>query len=255
MRPWRVLQALRSTTQLAVISAARSHVGLVRQINEDRIFESVEARLWAVADGMGGHGGGDVAAQTIVDTLREAANGVLPIDAATMLDALRTANRTIAQRNESRSEDAGATMVALHLDDSLATVAWAGDSRAYLLRDGMIQLTHDHSVVQELVDAGLLAPEAALRHPRANVVTRALGAARDVDIAVTRIEVRCGDRILLCSDGLSRSLNEPILNVSPTLQSFADALLRDALQRDGHDNISLIVVDVSEPGEGRRLAS
>ena len=137
-------------------------------------------------------------------------------------------------------------MVAVHLDESLATVAWAGDSRAYLLRDGIVQLTHDHSVVQELVDAGLLSPDAARRHPHANVVTRALGIMHDVDIAMTCIEVQRGDRILICSDGLSRSLDESAISGVRTLHSFADALLSDSLRRDGSDNISLIVIDVSD---------
>ena len=86
MKPWRVLRVFRANTQLTVTSVARSHVGLVRQINEDRIFESAAARVWAVADGMGGHGGGDIAAQTIVDALRAAVDDIAPMNAATMLD-------------------------------------------------------------------------------------------------------------------------------------------------------------------------
>lgn len=244
MKPWRLPGALRAETPLAVTSVARSHVGLVRQINEDRVFDRPEARVWAVADGMGGHGGGDLAAQAIVDALRAATDALLPIPAVAMLNALRAANRAIALRNADRREDAGATVVALHLDGTTATIAWVGDSRAYLLRDGVKQLTHDHSLVQELIDAGFVSAAAAQSHPHANVVTRALGVAHAVDIASTCLQVRSGDRILLCSDGLSRSLDASAISATPSLERFADTLLGLALQRDGSDNISLIAIDI-----------
>lgn len=232
------------TSTLEARSVARSHVGLVRQINEDRVFDCPDRRLWAVADGMGGHSGGDLAAQTVVDALRDLAQAARPIDAMAMVAALHRANSAIAQRNAACGTRAGATVVAAHLGRRTMTLAWAGDSRAYLLRDGAAtQLSHDHSLVQELIDAGLLTVEAAVRHPRANVVTRALGVGETVEIAIRTIDLVAGDRVLLCSDGLSRS-GEVSSSVQNDLGKMADVLIADALRKDGTDNISLVCLDV-----------
>ena len=113
-------------------AVARSHVGLVRQINEDRVFDAPEHRLWAVADGMGGHRGGDLAAQTVVDALRALIAG--PVDFAALCEALGEANRRILARNREQGLDAGATVVAAMIEGDVARIAWAGDSRAYLVR-------------------------------------------------------------------------------------------------------------------------
>ena len=241
MMPWRPPVA----EPLVVISIARSHVGLVRPINEDRVFDCPERRLWAVADGMGGHSSGDLAAQAVVDALRELADSGQAIDGTAMLDALHQANSAIVRHNDVHSTDAGSTVVAAHLGDRLATIAWAGDSRAYLIRRGVTtQLSHDHSLVQELVDAGLLTMAAAASHPRANVVTRALGVAESVEIASMTIELDAGDRVLLCSDGLSRSLHDSLPEPTIGLDVVAETLMANALRRDGTDNISLVCVDV-----------
>lgn len=229
-------------------SASRSHVGLIRAINEDRVFDCPEAGLWAVADGMGGHRGGDLAAQAVIDELRRLTQTADRITAADVLAALIAANAAILRRNRESGFDAGATVVVALLTGETAHIAWAGDSRAYRLHGGGTDLlTQDHSVVQELVAAGLLSAEMAERHPQANVVTRALGVGDDVELDWVSVELRRGDRLLLCSDGLSRSLRDHGGAPPSTVQDAADALLADALRRDGSDNISLVIVEPSGP--------
>lgn len=225
-------------------SVARSHVGRVRTINEDRAFDCPEHGVWGVADGMGGHAGGDIAAQTIVTAMRTLVAGAARIDADALLGAIHAANAAIIERNNALGSDAGSTIVAAHLAaDATATIAWVGDSRAYLVRDGMVrQLTHDHSFVQDLIDAGLLSAEAALRHPRANVVTRALGVRLALDIATVAVALVPGDRLILCSDGLSRSLRDADLLIDAPLERLADTLIANALARDGSDNTTVIVI-------------
>jgi serine/threonine protein phosphatase PrpC len=225
-------------------STARSHLGLVRPINEDRAFNHAAAGLWAVADGMGGHGGGDIAAQIVVDTLRDL---VLREPRPTLHDvrvAVDAANRAIVQRNCATGMQIGATIVLALCEGTQVHLVWAGDSRAYRLVDGTAHLqTRDHSVVQELVDAGLLSADAALRHPLANVVTRALGVAETVTIETRTIALAAGERLLLCSDGLSRSLDEQAVPAAADIERLADTLIAQALVRDGADNASLVIVD------------
>lgn len=223
-------------------STARSHVGLVRRINEDRVFDWPDGGLWAVADGMGGHRGGDVAAQSVIDALRAFQTSGRAATPAEVLAALGAANRTIGLRNTRCGEEAGATVVALSLSGNMVHLAWAGDSRCYRIRgDGVELLTRDHSVVQQLVDAGLLTAETAAHHPQANVITRALGVEPICDIECRRVDLAEGDRFLLCSDGLSRSLSDADL-IDGSLEALADTLVAKALQRDGADNISLVLI-------------
>lgn len=227
----------------AVRSVSRSHVGLVRAINEDRVLDCAAAQLWAVADGMGGHRGGDLAAQTAVDALRERTQTPHAIAPEEMEAALQNANAAIVGRNRALGLDAGTTIVAAALNGTTARIAWVGDSRAYRLRDGRADLlTHDHSVVQELLDAGLLTPQLAEQHPRANVVTRALGVADELAVATVAVELTSGDALLLCSDGLSRSLRPAAVEQAGDLDRAADMLLANALARDGSDNISFVLI-------------
>ena len=228
-----------------VRSVSRSHVGRIRTINEDRVFDCAAAGLWAVADGMGGHRGGDLAAQIAIDELRYLVQRGIRITVAEVQVALASANTAIVRRNRDLGLDAGATMVVALLDGSTARIGWAGDSRAYLLRSGGAELlTQDHSVVQELVTAGLLTAEAADRHPQSNVVTRALGVGDAVEVDWVSVDLRKGDRLLLCSDGLSRSLRDADFAPASAIEQAADAMLADALRRDGADNISLVIVEL-----------
>lgn len=231
------------------ISVARSHVGKVRTINEDRMFDCPQRHLWAVADGMGGHSGGDLAAQAVVDALHNLGKSDAAIFGASLIAALHNANDVIVEMNRARKGDAGSTVVAAHIDCASyhckATIAWAGDSRAYLIRRGRVsQLTRDHSLVQDLVDADLLTEHAALSHPQANVITRALGIGT-LDLATTTLPVIAGDRLLLCSDGLSRSVGHTAMAAALPIKTLADTLLSEALDRDGSDNISVVLIDIA----------
>jgi len=221
-------------------STHRTHVGRVRSVNEDRVLDASDRMLWVIADGMGGHKAGDVAAETLVAHL----GATTAIDnAATLTQALIQANDLIRAQTDGQG---GTTVVSLRIDNAVATLSWAGDSRAYLIRDGELRLlTHDHSVVQQLVDAGVITAEQALHHPHANVITNALGTSAEVRIDTAEVNLIAGDRILLCSDGLSRSLSERDVVGDCGLDPLADRMLTNALQRDGQDNISLILVEIA----------
>lgn len=225
-------------------SAARSHVGLVRAINEDRVLDRPDAGLWAVIDGMGGHAAGDIAAEAALSALVALADAGAPTPRGVEA-ALTQVNATLHADGLASGHVRGATAVVLLRDERGFTLFWAGDCRGYRLHGGRVaQLTRDHSVVQELVDAGQLAPDQATRHPRANVVTRALGAAATLQLDSVRCEAATGDLLLLCSDGLTRCLPDlpALLGGDRLLDAAADALLAAALGRDGSDNISLVLV-------------
>ncbi len=226
-------------------STARSHVGRVRQVNEDRTLDCPDRKLWAVADGMGGHFAGDVAADRAISALRRLADSDTPIDATTVAAALDDANREIQALARSAHGTCGTTIVVAWIIGDTAHVAWSGDSRAYLIRNGSAQqLTADHSLIQEMIAAGALTPELARGHPGANVVTRALGVEETLKLDIAQTDLRSGDRLLLCSDGLSASLeSSDFAGRHLAVESEADALLAKALARDGSDNISLVLID------------
>lgn len=224
-------------------SAARTHVGRVRTVNEDRLLDRSDRLLWAVADGMGGHSAGDVAADRAIAVLATLADDPAPITPGRITAALERVNAAILA--DAPVAGSGTTIVAVLLDGATVTILWAGDSRAYLIRGAAAdRLTRDHSVVQELVDAGLLADADAHRHPRSNVITRALGVAPTVTIDTVRVAVEPGDLLLLCSDGVSRSLGDRDFLAAGSLDERADRLLANALQRDGSDNASLLLVAI-----------
>jgi serine/threonine-protein phosphatase Stp1 len=231
--------------ETAYVSQNRSHVGRVRRVNEDRLLDRADRGLWAVVDGMGGHSGGAAAAETVVDVLQALADDPAPINAAAVRAAVSHANRAIYDVHAT----SGATIVIALIEGSEATIFWAGDSRAYLMRGGggggggAEQLTHDHSVVQEMIDAGVLTEAAADRHPQANVVTRALGVAPAVALDSVTTLVQPNDRLLLCSDGVSRSLDPRDFATMPAaIGDMADRILENSLQRDGSDNATLVVI-------------
>jgi serine/threonine protein phosphatase PrpC len=236
----------------ALTSVARTHLGLVRQINEDRILDCPEHGLWAVADGMGGHRGGDVAAEIVIAALREAADRAGGPSVTDIEAALRRANLRIRDHVLSAGGVIGSTVVVLHVQADAACLIWAGDSRGYRLRGNRLeQLTRDHSLVQELLDAGAITNEMAATHPRANVVTRALGVAAELKFDKRSFTLAPQDLLLLCSDGLSRSLQEgPVPRAAETDEQFADRLLQSTLSRDGSDNISFVLVRAPAPASG-----
>jgi serine/threonine protein phosphatase PrpC len=226
----------------AIESVALTHVGHVRAVNEDRILNLPDARLWAVADGMGGHQSGDVAAQIAIDTLGNLASSGQALCGDDILDAIQSANMQIYDRYADAERRSGTTIVAALLVDDRLEMFWAGDSRAYRLRGGTWQqLTRDHSVVQQMVDAGAISPSAATHHPQSNVITRALGVDREVTVDRRVTSLVAGDIIMLCSDGVSRTLGDGCIG-APTTGMLAQSLLDQALLRDGTDNASLILI-------------
>src|SRR5947209_4269319 len=165
---------------------SRTHVGLKRKINEDSVFADAGRALWAVADGMGGHEAGEVASAMVADALRclPAASNPDAL-AASAAEALREVNQQLIAlgRSDGRDQTIGTTVVGLAIGEGRYSCFWAGDSRAYLLRGGEIRrLSRDHSLVQDLVDAGMLEPEQAEHHENANVITRAVGAAENLEL-------------------------------------------------------------------------
>jgi serine/threonine protein phosphatase PrpC len=232
-------------------SVALTHVGRVRRVNEDRVLDCPERGLWAVADGMGGHSAGDVAATIVVRALAGLTSAAAPISADTIEAALQQANRAIGA-TDTGSGVSGSTIAGLHIDRDTFHVFWAGDSRVYRYRDGVLtQLSHDHSLVQELVDAQALPAESAASHPRANVITRALGVGPVVELECRTGTLQHGDRFLLCSDGLSGQLSDASMSdlLTSPIDEAARALVEAALAAGGHDNLSVVLVDYSGGNE------
>jgi serine/threonine protein phosphatase Stp1 len=234
-------------------SVSRTHVGCRRAINEDAVLSRPDLGLWAVADGMGGHDAGALASALVVEML--AGDDAEP-DLGARTDAARRtiveANRRLASlgRESSPPRTIGTTIVAIAADPGSFSCLWAGDSRAYLCRGGvLVQLTRDHSLVQALVDAGELAPDEAADHPDANLVTRAVGAAPDLTIDTVTGEIRPGDTLLLASDGLTRLLNpdELLAGLSGSdLGAAADDFIDACLARGAPDNVSLVILRAVE---------
>ncbi|HEY7006821.1 MAG TPA: protein phosphatase 2C domain-containing protein [Sphingomicrobium sp.] len=229
--------------------ASRTNVGLKRKINEDSILADSDRGLWVVADGMGGHEAGEIASTMVTDALR----CLPPCDhldqlAAQAVEALQEVNRELIDlaRSGDGKQTIGTTVVGVAVADGSFRCFWLGDSRAYLLRDGeMSRLSHDHSLVQNLVDAGMLKPEEAETHENANLITRAVGVAEKVEVDVVNGEARAGDLFLLASDGLTRVVPDPeiadVLQRAP-VDPAADRLIDMVLERGAPDNVSLIIV-------------
>jgi len=225
-----------------------THVGLKRERNEDSYLLRPEAGLWAVADGMGGHGGGDVASQMAISALEQvgaAATGEALL--AAVEAAVADANRDMRAhaRAESRSV-IGTTLVALLIFGGHFACLWCGDSRAYLLRAGALrQLTRDHSETQDLVDRGVLDPEEAKLWPRRNVLTRALGVSDPAELEIISDRLASGDVFLLCSDGLTGHLNDGEIAAAigeEEPQAVCDRLIASTLERGAGDNVTVVVL-------------
>ena len=228
-------------------SFAATHPGAVRPRNEDALLDRPDVGLWVVADGAGGHGSGDVASNAIV-----AAMGVIPpgLPAAELLAQVRL--RLAAVHRELQEEAArrgpgrilASTVVVMLARGEHFAMLWAGDSRGYLLRQGALRrVTRDHSLVQELVDQGTLREEDAESHPQANVITRAVGAQGELELDKVSGRIIEGDRFLLCTDGLFKTMGEAEIGAMLTAGADADAIVREAVGRGARDNVSAIRVD------------
>ncbi|HYZ10592.1 MAG TPA: Stp1/IreP family PP2C-type Ser/Thr phosphatase [Actinomycetota bacterium] len=228
------------------VVGARTDVGRVREGNEDSYM--VHEALFAVADGMGGHQGGEVASKLALDTLLKATDG------AALAQAVQDANRAVFERAGSDPALAGmgTTLTAFLADRDTLRLAHVGDSRAYLLRDGELQrITTDHTVVEGLVEKGELTPHEASIHPQRSILTRAIGVEGEVQVDQGSIDVLPGDRLLLCSDGLTGMVDDEhihrILDERRDPQAAADALVEAANEAGGQDNVTAVVIDVLEP--------
>ncbi|WP_109450667.1 protein phosphatase 2C domain-containing protein [Azospirillum sp. TSH64] len=232
---------------LTVRSAAATHVGRVRKLNEDSLLDRSEIGLWAVADGMGGHQRGEYASAAIVQALEAiAAPDGAPALMAAVKGGLEAVNGQLRFQGQRSGGPIASTVVCLLLSGWSFACVWAGDSRLYLLRDGCIfRVSHDHSVVQELVDAGALHPDETASHPRGNEVTRAVGAFDDLALEMRQGRAQPGDLFLLCSDGLTKFVGDrelSILLAAPDLAAAVDRLIATALERGGSDNVTVVAV-------------
>ena len=232
------------------VGAGLTHRGLVRERNEDAILTDPAGVLWAVADGMGGYGNGDVASDIVVDCLATIDETGEP--AELLAESLAKANDLVRARGrEIRQGVMGATVVALLIQNAVGNIAWAGDSRAYLMRSGSLRLlTSDHTVVQELVESGALQAADAEHHPESHVVTRAVGGADTLEVDHVTVPLIIGDRLLLCSDGLTACVYDQsiahALIKEPTPDAVCNALVTEALQNGAPDNVSVISVFIQE---------
>jgi protein phosphatase len=235
--------------------AGRTDVGIVRSGNEDNYLMLPDRAVFIVADGMGGHAAGEVASEMAVRIVAQQLGDLAGLDAAATADrlrhAIREANAAIFERTltEHDKRGMGTTATALVLRDRQYLVGQVGDSRAYLLRDGqLLQLTKDHSYVQEQVDAGYLSPDEARTHPYSNVITRCVGANDDVAPDTYVGTLHPGDLFLLASDGLTGMIDDTrlhdLMTSSPDPQRLVEQLVAEANRLGGLDNITAIVVRI-----------
>lgn len=243
---------------MRVLVGASTDIGRVRERNEDGFL--TREPLFAVADGMGGHRGGAVASQVALEILSRVQGDSLAGDGAVegLADMVNEANEAVLERasEEPRLAGMGTTLTAVVVQRGKIHLAHVGDSRAYLLRDGSLRrLTEDHSLVQRMVNEGKLTPEEAEVHPHRSVLTRALGVEPELQVDTETVPVAPGDRILLCSDGLTTMLPEEeiqrIVAGSEDPQRVADALVAAANSAGGVDNITALVLFVLDGEEGR----
>lgn len=228
---------------------ARTHAGRRRKVNEDALLARQDLGLWAVADGVGGQTAGDVASALVVEKLGQASGGPAVADRRDAAKtAIQDANAALWRMACAKSKTIGSTVVALAIGHDGYCCLWAGDSRAYLLRDGVMrQITHDHSLVQKLVDSGDLAPEEAATHPNANLITRAVGSAPTVELDSVEGDIRPGDHFILATDGLTRLLEPDELaeaQEADDLERLADHWVETVLARGAPDNLTFVIVRV-----------
>ncbi len=239
-------------------SWAATDAGPRRSHNEDAFVDRPDLGVWAVADGAGGHDAGEVASGMIA-----AALGAIPpgLDAAEALNEIRTRVDAVHRALLSEAAARGpavmiaSTVVIVCVRGMHYACLWAGDSRAYLLSGGTLaQITHDHSLVQELVDAGEISPHAAEHHPHANIVTRAVGAGGADEFMLDKLtdQLQPGERILLCTDGLTKTVPEAVIAavLAERIDDPARHLVAAALERQASDNVTAVVIEARDtPGD------
>jgi protein phosphatase len=234
-------------SRLRVNSYSLSHVGCVREINEDRCFTNAENGIWAVADGMGGHDGGELASEAIIRELDVMGSP----DSADDLDrrfwnSMNRANADILAVSRKRGQGViGSTVVALLVHGDAFRCLWSGDSRAYLLRGGQLtQMSTDHTEVQDMISRGLISVEEALNYPRRNVILHAIGVHDGVHMDFVDGKVLSGDTFLLCSDGLTGHVSDREIvetMAGGRAREICTQLVDLALARGGTDNVTVSI--------------
>jgi PPM family protein phosphatase len=233
-------------------------VGRQRSANEDALFEAGDTQLFAVADGMGGARAGEVAAKAAVEELDELPRSGT-VGERELAAVVEQANRRIYELSQGDESLAGmgTTMTAVSVGDAEIAIAHVGDSRAYRLRDDALEkLTHDHSLVDEMVRAGKLTPEEAEVHPQRSIITRALGPEPEVEVERMTYPARAGDVYLICSDGLTTMVPEDavaaVLRGRSSLEQAATELVRAANEAGGRDNVTVVMFKLGAEGESER---
>jgi PPM family protein phosphatase len=234
-----------------VAVGAKSDVGQVREANEDSYL--VDEPLFVVADGMGGHIAGDVASSTAVSVISGNATTASAENLETLAELVRSANKAIWEKagEDPGLRGMGTTCTLMLVDNSKAHFAHVGDSRAYLMRGGELsQITEDHTLVGRMVKEGKLKPEEAESHPQRSIITRALGVDSDVEVDLMSLNLIPGDRIVLNSDGLSSMISDDAiagpLREETDPQVAAERLVELANQAGGEDNVTVVIVDVTD---------
>ncbi|MCR2801582.1 protein phosphatase 2C domain-containing protein [Microbacterium sp. zg-Y818] len=240
--------------ELSLSWAAATDVGRRREVNQDAVLALYP--LFIVADGMGGHIGGEIASASTIERLKAVA-GKDDVTPKSIEKALARAVDDIGRHVDTTDDGTGTTVTGVYLDAAGDEPTWVtlniGDSRVYLMRDdSLMQITTDHSVVQELIASGRLSPEEAENHPYGNVITRAVGPTESVTPDYVRLDVIDGDRFVICSDGLTKELTDygilHFLLEHADPAEAVDAMLRAALENGGRDNVSIIVLNAHLSG-------
>jgi len=245
------LDAAVNFSPFRIESSALTHQGRVRAQNQDSFCIRERDGLWAVADGMGGHEGGEWASGRLVGEL----DGIeipagLGAAGDRVAEAIGAANAAIAAEGEARGSRMGTTIVALLVREQSYLLLWVGDSRAYLLRDGAFtQLSRDHTQVQEMVDRGLMAPDEVAGHPMGHILSRAVGVRGPLEIDRAEGEVRPGDVFLLCSDGLHSYVGEDEIQrrLGRSPERALAELIALTLAAGAPDNVTAIAISASDP--------
>lgn len=233
-------------------SGALSHEGCVRPQNEDRYFAGEEFGLWAVADGMGGHEKGERASELVVEQLGQpVAADDFDQACVEIAERIHRANALIYAEAEADGTQMGSTVVAMYARGRRFAIFWVGDSRSYLLRQGLLhRLSKDHSQVQEMLDRGLLTPQEAEGHPMSHVLARAVGVSPIIDVDVVTDELEPGDTFLLCSDGLHGYVPDEQIAAGLSAHPI-DAVVRNlvelSMECGAPDNVTVIGIRFAEP--------